>query len=73
LKVFLLDSPGIEHVENLIEQGFAQKITNLADLKEQINKPLEKKIDYSYFFESNSIENIKKKIYEVIDLHYNLS
>ncbi|UJG44355.1 MAG: CDP-glycerol glycerophosphotransferase family protein [Candidatus Heimdallarchaeum endolithica] len=72
LKVFLLDSPGIEHVENLIEQGFAQKITNLADLKEQINNPLEKKIDYNYFFESDSIENIKKKIYEIIDLHYSL-
>jgi len=66
INTFLLDTTGIENMEQLIRGGNVTKICSVDEFLEKLNHVKTKSIDTEYYFKSNSIENIKKQINELI-------
>lgn len=70
LRTFILDTTGIEYMDDILLRGYATKIKETSDLLEKIHKKQEKMIDPEYFFKNNSIKNIENGIKEVISRYY---
>ncbi len=68
LKTFLYEAPGIEYMQPLVEGGFVTKICDTEDFLEKMKTKEMKKFDSELLFKSNSLENIKSKIDEIIKI-----
>ena len=71
LRTFLYEAPGIEYMQQLLEEGIATKICNTEDFLEKIKKIKTKKLDSEQFFRRDSFENIKDKIDDIIKIKQN--
>ena len=71
LKTFLYDAPGIDYMQPLFEGEFAIKFNSTEDFIAKIVTSKKKKYDSELFFKSNSIENIKNKIDDIIKAKMN--
>jgi len=65
LQTILLDLPGVEYMEHLIEQQVARVISSPEELVEGIRNELVPKVKTERFFKPNSLNNIKKAINEI--------
>ena len=66
LKTFLYDAPGIEYMQPLVEGGYATKIGNTEEFLEKMKTKEMRKFNTELLFKSNSLENIRNKIDEII-------
>ena len=62
-KTFIVDVPGIEHISDLIDNGYVCKITDSADLINMLDSFSPKDYDKDFFFKNFDIPLFK----EVID------
>lgn len=70
LKTILLDLPGVEYMDRLIEKQIAHLVSSADELVEMIRQPrfAEVDIDTGYFFKPNALNNARKAIKELLSL-----
>ncbi|GHV46307.1 hypothetical protein FACS1894204_07640 [Synergistales bacterium] len=63
LQTFIYDLPGTEVMEDLIQKGYAIKISDVATLCEHLEHPEnQNKVDLETIWKSNAMENMKREI-----------
>jgi hypothetical protein len=65
LRTFLLDLPGVEYMDYLIEKEVATMATSVDDLLEKIQKGKNSGIAMDFFFKPNSLDNIIEALDEL--------
>jgi len=68
LRTFLLDQPGIEHMEALIKSGVATVISSVDDLVEETRQGKPPEIHTEHFFRPNALNNVTKAIDKLLAL-----
>jgi hypothetical protein len=66
LRTFLLDLPGVEYMDYLIEKHVATMVTSVDDLIEKLQKGKSSRIPMDFFFKPNSLDNIIKALDELL-------
>jgi hypothetical protein len=68
LRTFLLDLPGVEYMDYLIEKQVAAMVTSVDDLIGKLQKGRSKssRIAMDFFFKPNSLDNITKALDELL-------
>lgn len=71
LKTILLNLPGVEYMDRLIEQQIAHLVSSVNEIVEIIQQQRFTKIDTSYFFKPNARHNVHKILDELLSLQRN--
>jgi hypothetical protein len=59
LQTYLLDAPGVEYLDPLVNTGNVQKVKTAEELKEILHlQETSTPFDSEYFFQSNAVSNI---------------
>jgi len=66
LKTFLVDTTGIDYMENLIRTGIATKISKPEEIVSVLSEKTAEPFDTELFFKKNSISNMKKELDKII-------
>ena len=61
-KTFILDVPGVEYLDDLIERGYVFKVGNADDLSDNLKKFKPTDYDKNFFFKNLDIELLKRVI-----------
>jgi uncharacterized membrane protein len=61
-KTFILDVPGVEYLNDLIERGYVFKISNADDLNDNLRKFKPTDYDKNFFFKSLDTELLKRVV-----------
>ena len=67
LKTFIVDLPGIDYVQQLIESKIVFKVNNPDEVIKLLQEKTQNKMDSESFFKSDSINNILKGIKQIIE------
>jgi len=70
LRTFLLNVPGIESMEELVETKAVSVVSTVDELVEKIKQPTEEKICAKSFFKPNALDNIADAIEEIMRREY---
>lgn len=68
LKTILLDLPGVEYMDRLIEQQIARLVSSVDEIVETIQQQRFAEVDTGYFFKPNALNNVRKTIDELLSL-----
>lgn len=68
LMTILLNLPGVEYMERLIEKRIAYLASSADELVEIIRQPRGAQVDIGYFFKPNAVDNARKAINELLSL-----
>lgn len=66
LRTFLLDLPGIEYMDELIESQVVSVVSTVNELVEKIRQPGQQQVGADNFFKPNALDNISNALEEII-------
>lgn len=66
LRTFLLDLPGVEYMEELIESGSVNVVSSVDELIEKFYQQDQVAVNDCYFFKHNALLNIKHFLWEIV-------
>ena len=66
LRTFLLDLPGIEYMDELIESQVVSVVSTVNELVEKIRQPEQQQVGVDNFFKPNALDNISNALEEII-------
>jgi hypothetical protein len=61
-KTFILDVPGVEYLNDLIEKGYVFRIEDADDLNDNLEKFKPTDYDKNFFFKNLDIELLKRVV-----------
>ncbi|MCF8095434.1 MAG: hypothetical protein K9J79_08770 [Desulfobacteraceae bacterium] len=69
LRTFLMDLPGIEYMDDLIDSQAATLVFSVDELIQKLHQHPEGDVKTDHFFKPNALENIKNALDEIVEFH----